>query len=106
MTVEPAKNMSKELSKPWFIYILECANGRLYTGITTDLAERFRKHSSGKGAMFTRLNRPVRMIAAKMCENRSEASKLEFAIKKLKPERKRLTATQWPLIKELPHAST
>ena len=86
----------------WFVYLLECVNGRLYTGITTNLAERFRKHVSGKGAMFTRLNRPSHMIAAKRCEDRSSASKLEWLVKSYSPEKKRLVATQWPLLKDLP----
>jgi putative endonuclease len=71
---------------------LECKNGRLYTGITPDLAERFRKHSEGKGAMFTRLNKPSRMLAAKPCVDRSEASKLERQIKLLTPSQKRWMA--------------
>ena len=96
--------MTKKPTALWFVYLLECTNGRLYTGITTDLAARFRKHSSGKGAMFTRLNRPARMIAAKQCENRSEASKLEWAIKSLKTQQKRVKASQWPPVADLPHA--
>ena len=102
---DPRQNENRVTEKPnktWFVYLLECANGRLYTGITTNLAERFLKHSSGKGAMFTRLNRPSRMIAAKRCEDRSEASKLEWAIKKLSPEKKRALASQWPVVEDLP----
>ena len=73
--------VSAPSSQVWFVYLLECENGRLYTGITPDLAERFRKHATGKGAMFTRLNKPSRMIAAQPCADRSEASKLERTIK-------------------------
>ena len=89
-------------SKAWFVYILECQNGRLYTGITPDLQERFRKHCIGKGAMFTRLNKPLRMIAATTCANRSEASKLERTIKGLTPTQKLWMASQWPNISGLP----
>jgi len=85
----------------WFVYVLECMNGRLYTGITTNLDERFAKHCSGKGAMFTRLNRPSRMIGAISFLNRSEASRLEWTIKQLTPECKRETALGWPT-KRLP----
>jgi len=92
-----------EPNKSWFVYLLECKNGRLYTGITPDLEDRFKKHCSGKGAMFTRLNRPLRMIAAKPCENRSEASRLERLIKTLSPQ-KRYMAAQWPLQENLPMA--
>ena len=84
-------------STVWFVYLLECENGRLYTGITPDLAERFCKHASGKGAMFTRLNRPKRMISATVCANRSEASKLERTMKGLTPEQKRWMDSRWTL---------
>lgn len=84
-------------STAWFVYLLECENGRLYTGITPDLAERFRKHASGKGAMFTRLNKPLRFIGAKPCANRSEASRLERVVKGLTHEQKRWMASQWTL---------
>jgi putative endonuclease len=89
-------------SQSWFVYLLECENGRLYTGITPDLAERFRKHAEGKGAMFTRLNKPSRMLAAKPCVDRSEASKLERLMKRLTPSQKRWMATQWPVRDGLP----
>jgi putative endonuclease len=89
-------------SRTWFVYLLECENGRLYTGITPDLAERFRKHATGKGAMFTRLNKPSRMIAAKPCADRSEASKLERTMKGLTPLQKRWMAVQWPMQHALP----
>lgn len=93
---------SEPNSLVWFVYLLECQNGRLYTGITPDLAERFRKHVTGKGAMFTRLNRPLRMIAATPCPNRSEASKLERTIKGLTPDQKRWMARTWTLQNGLP----
>ena len=89
-------------SQVWFVYLLECENGKLYTGITPDLVERFRKHATGKGAMFTRLNKPVRIIAATPCANRVEASKLERVIKGLTPVQKRWIATQWPMQRMLP----
>ncbi len=89
-------------SQVWFVYLLECENGKLYTGITPDLAERFRKHATGKGAMFTRLNKPSRIIAATPCANRAEASKLERVIKGLTPVQKRWMTEQWPSIVDLP----
>ena len=98
--------VSAPSSQVWFVYLLECENGRLYTGITPDLAERFRKHATGKGAMFTRLNKPSRMIAAKPCADRSEASKLERTIKRLTPGQKRWMAAQWPVQDALPGPAT
>jgi putative endonuclease len=84
-------------AKPWFVYLLECRNGRLYTGIAVDLAARFAAHRSGKGAMFTRLNPPRRMLAAQPCASRSEALKLEHAVKQLRVPAKRALARQWAL---------
>lgn len=83
--------------RPWFVYLLECRNGRLYTGVTVDLAGRFAAHRSGKGAMFTRLNPPRRMLAAQPCVGRSEALKLEHRVKQLRVEEKRRLAAQWSL---------
>ncbi len=87
----------------WFIYILECEDGRLYTGITTNLHKRFAQHLRGKGAKFTRSSKPLHMLAARKCKNRSDASKLEWAIKQLKPAQKIVTAKKWKVIKNLPN---
>ena len=84
-------------ARPWFVYLLECHNGRLYAGVTVDLAARFARHRSGKGAMFTRLNAPRRMLAAQSCANRSEAQKLEAQVKRLSVAAKRSLAARWPL---------
>jgi putative endonuclease len=86
-----------EAARPWFVYLLECRNGRLYAGVTVDLAARFAQHRSGKGAMFTRLNAPRRMLAAQSCASRSEAQKLETRVKRLSVAAKRSLAAQWPL---------
>ena len=68
----------------WFVYIMRCADGTLYTGITTDLARREQEHNSEKnGARYTRSRRPVVLVYSEEAENRSEASKREHAIKKL-----------------------
>ncbi len=76
-------------SATWFVYILECANGRLYTGITVDLERRFKAHASGRGGLFTRRNRPYRLLAAKRCADRSAASRLEAEIKRWPRAKKR-----------------
>lgn len=68
----------------WFVYIMRCADGTLYTGITTDIARREQEHNSEKnGARYTRSRRPVVLVYSEEVENRSEASKREHAIKKL-----------------------
>jgi putative endonuclease len=79
----------------WFLYLLECEGGRLYTGISTDVAARFDKHRRGKGAMFTRLNRPVRLLGAKAFGSRSEALKAEWTMKRLTADQKRQAVSQW-----------
>lgn len=86
----------------WYLYLIECHNGRLYTGITTDLAARFAKHLSGKGAKFTRANPPQRMLAAQDFADRSSASRAEYRFKQLTPAQKRLQAADWSLQDDLP----
>lgn len=72
----------------WVLYLLECAGGSFYAGITNDLAKRFKTHQSGKGAKYTRANPPVRILASRPYPDRSCASKAEAAIKKLPKGRK------------------
>ncbi|OUW75239.1 MAG: endonuclease [Saprospirales bacterium TMED214] len=69
----------------WYVYIVECSDGSLYTGITTDVNRRLLEHNySFKSAKYTRSRRPVRLVWSKEVANRSEASKEEARIKKLK----------------------
>ncbi len=70
----------------YYTYILRCTDGSLYTGITTDLARRFRQHAAGRssaGAKYTAARRPLAYECAFLSENRSSASKLEARIKAL-----------------------
>lgn len=68
----------------WFVYIVECSDGSLYTGITTDLERRIHDHNHNpRGARYTRAKRPVNMVYSQTALDRSEASKREAAIKKL-----------------------
>ena len=70
-------------SMRWQIYIIECRDGSLYTGITIDLEKRLAAHNAGKGSKYTTSRRPVRLVYREGAANRSEASKRENAIKKL-----------------------
>ena len=80
--------MSSSQNK-WYVYIVECSDGSLYTGITTDVDRRLLEHNySFKAAKYTRSRRPVRMIWTKEVANRSEASKEEYRIKRLKRKQK------------------
>ena len=67
----------------WSVYILRCSDGTLYTGITTDLAERLSAHRGGSASRYTRARLPVRLVYQERQPDRSSASKREAAIKKL-----------------------
>jgi len=74
----------------WYVYILECADGSLYTGITTDVDKRIQTHNKGKGAKYTRCRLPVKLRVSFEAEDRSQASKEEYRIKQLTREQKLL----------------
>lgn len=68
----------------WHVYILRCADGTLYTGITTDMRRRLNEHNRGRrGAAYTRSRRPVDLVFCRACTNRAAALRQENAIKKL-----------------------
>ncbi len=76
----------------WFVYLIECADGSLYTGITVDVAARFQAHRQGKGARYTRSHPPLRVLATEAHPDRSAASRAEYRIKQLSAEAKRAYA--------------
>lgn len=78
-----------------WLYLIECNNGAVYTGITTDVEVRYRAHVEGKGAKYTRANPPVRLLAQREFTNRSLAAKAEHAIKRLPATEKRKVAAEW-----------
>ena len=67
----------------WIVYMLECADKSLYTGITTDLDRRLAAHAAGKGAKYTKGRGPFRLVYRETCQGRAEASRRETAIKSL-----------------------
>jgi putative endonuclease len=67
----------------WYLYLIECRNGRLYTGIATDPQRRFTEHAAGRGAMYTRINRPLRLLGCRPYANRSQATRAEIGLKRL-----------------------
>lgn len=79
----------------WFVYLVECATGRIYVGITPDLAQRMTTHRKGRGALFTRINPPERLLGAKPFANRREAQQMEVQVKRLPAAYKRFLAAQW-----------
>ena len=73
----------------WFVYLIECHDGSIYTGIAVDVHARYAAHESGKGARYTRSHPPRQLLAAIACADRSDASKAEYRIKRLSPGGKR-----------------
>lgn len=67
----------------WHCYILECADGTLYTGITNDLEKRLAAHNSGIASKYTRSRLPVRMVFSETQADRASASRREIEIKRL-----------------------
>lgn len=89
-------------TKNWYVYIIQTEIPTLYTGITTDVERRFAEHldmfngkPSAKGAKYFRRTKPIEVVYRERCENRSEASKREAAIKRMK------TAQKQSLIKNI-----
>lgn len=80
---------------PWFVYMIRTDDNQLYTGITTDMARRWREHTSGKaGARYFRGRTPSKICLLENYADRSQASKREAAIKQLKRAEKDLLLTQ------------
>jgi putative endonuclease len=67
----------------YYVYVLECADGSLYTGLTTDPERRVREHNSGKASKYTRSKLPVKLVYCETVDDKSQALKREYAIKQL-----------------------
>ncbi len=74
--------------------MLECEGGIIYTGVAVDPVARFRKHRAGRGARFTRIRKPVRILGMREYPDRGAALKAEAALKKLRPPDKRRWARE------------
>lgn len=68
---------------PWYVYIVRCADGSLYTGVATDVAARVAAHNRGTGAKYTRGRGPVRLAYRERVGERGAALRRELAIKRL-----------------------
>jgi putative endonuclease len=73
----------------WFLYLIECEDGTLYTGIAIDPEARFALHAAGKGARYTRAHPPRRLLLTVAFPDRSSASKAEYRVKQMPLEEKR-----------------
>jgi putative endonuclease len=66
----------------WYLYILECADNTLYTGVTTDVARRFAEHQAGVGAKYTRAHKAVKLLYTEEYDSKSTAHRREAEIKR------------------------
>ncbi len=88
-----SQGLSKRNMKPWSVYLLKCADGSLYCGVTTDMAARLKTHNTGRASKYTASRLPVELAAQKQGLTRRQALKLEFKIKKL-PANKKIACLQ------------
>ena len=72
----------------WYVYMLRCGDGTLYTGMTDDIAKRFSAHQRGKGAKYTRGRGPLELVYTEVCGTHSEALQRELAVKRLSRQEK------------------
>lgn len=79
----------------WWVYLLECTSGRIYTGVSPNILKRVEQHTFGKGALFTKINKPQRLLTAKPFPSKHEALKVEKQVKKMPAQGKRILATVW-----------
>ncbi len=82
-------------SDPWFVYLVRCSDGTLYTGIARDVAARVAAHDAGKGARYTRGRGPVVLCATRRCASKGDALRLELSVKRLsRSEKQSLTSAR------------
>ena len=79
---------TKLISNGFFLYILECCDSSLYTGITNNLSSRLSKHNEGKGSKYVRSRLPFKLVYLESFEDKSSAMKREYIIKKMKRDEK------------------
>ena len=72
----------------WHVYIIQCKDRSLYTGITTDIPRRLNEHNSGRGGRYTRIRMPVKLLYKENYPNRSKALKREIQIKTFSKQEK------------------
>lgn len=77
-------------AKKYYVYLLLIENGSYYCGYTDDVEKRFQKHLSGKGAKYTRANKPVKIAWQRSFETKSDALKAEYKIKNMTHEQKQI----------------
>ena len=86
-------------AKRWYVYLLECKDGSIYTGIAVDVAARFAAHCAGKGARYTRSHPPLRILASEAFDDQAAALRAEIRIKKMR------TKAKWIYVNKLRDAA-
>lgn len=76
------------MEKCWYLYILRCGDGSLYTGISPDVSARLEAHRQGRGAKYTRSRGPLKLVYTEECGSHSQALKRELAVKRLSHQEK------------------
>jgi len=79
----------------WFVYLIRCRDGTLYTGVALDLDRRLAEHNAGRGARYTRGRAPVRMVAASRALDKRAAYRLEWQLKRLRARDKPAALRAW-----------
>ena len=80
--------MAETTDRTWFLYLVRCADGSLYTGITNNVPRRFKQHNAGIASRYTRSRLPVKLIYQESHASRSMALKRELAVKAMSREEK------------------
>ncbi len=86
------KQKGAKRRKPWYLYLIECEDLSVYTGIAVDVEARFAVHQKGAGARYTRAHPPKKLLAVVEYSNRSAASQAEYVIKQMSAREKRAFA--------------
>ena len=84
----PDRNRTVSVEETWYVYIVQCADGSLYTGVAKDVEMRVSQHNAGKGAKYTRARLPVRLIHREPAADQGSAMRREYEIKGMTRKRK------------------
>lgn len=76
------------MERNWYVYILQCADGTLYTGITNDFDRRLKAHNAGTASKYTRVRRPVAMVYQEETDSKGNALRRELQIKSMSRQQK------------------
>ena len=88
--------MAEGVAREWYVYLARCGDDSLYTGIAKDVERRIAEHDAGEGARYTRGRGPVTLVASVGPYEHGDALRLEIAVKKVKPAKKRAVLEQGP----------